>query len=145
MQQGFITVPFKAESGLSQVNGVAKFSAAGVILEFETKLFGLITNGVKEVRLKADDILDLKFRKGVLKRGARIEIRTKNFAKQAQLPNKDGKVTLKLLAEDFDAGLRATTRLHKALSDHAENSMPPHIPVSRLFEDEAEDETRKLD
>ena len=69
MQQSFISVPFKAESGLSQVNGVAKFSSAGVVLEFESKLFGIIGVGVKEVRLHKEDILDLKFRKGVLKRG----------------------------------------------------------------------------
>ena len=79
--QGFTTVPFKTESahGLNQVNGVAKFSSAGIVLEFESKLFGLIGGGVKEVRLAKDEILDVKFRKGVFKRGAKIEIRTKNF------------------------------------------------------------------
>jgi hypothetical protein len=39
--QGFTTIPFKTESehGLTKVNGVAKFSSAGVVLEFEAKLF----------------------------------------------------------------------------------------------------------
>jgi hypothetical protein len=51
--QGFTTIPFKSESehGLTKVDGVAKFSSAGVVLEFESKLFGLIGGGVKEVRL----------------------------------------------------------------------------------------------
>ena len=65
--QTFTSVPFKTESehGLTQVNGVAKFSSAGVVLEFESKLFGLIGGGVKEVRLPKDEILDVKFKKGV--------------------------------------------------------------------------------
>lgn len=65
--QSFTSVPFKTESGLSQVNGVAKFSSAGIVLEFESKLFGLIGNGVKEVRLHLAEILDIKFRKGVFR------------------------------------------------------------------------------
>ena len=42
MQYSFTSVPFKTDSGMSQINGVAKFSSAGVVLEFESKLFGLI-------------------------------------------------------------------------------------------------------
>ena len=45
---GFTSIPFKTESGLSSVNGVAKFSTAGIVLEFESKLFGMIGTGVKE-------------------------------------------------------------------------------------------------
>jgi hypothetical protein len=144
MQQSFISVPFKAESGLSQVNGVAKFSGAGVVLEFESKLFGIIGVGVKEVKLAKEEILDLKFRKGILKRGAKIEIRTRTFAMLAQLPNKDGKLTLKLLPEDYDRALKAVRRLHRAIGEHPDTSMPPHSPVSRLFEDETDDQTKGL-
>ncbi len=52
--QSFTSVPFKTEThhGLSSINGVAKFSTAGVVLEFESKLFGIIGGGVKEVRLQ---------------------------------------------------------------------------------------------
>ena len=70
--QSFISVPFKTESGLSQVNGVGKFSSAGVVLEFESKLFGILPGGVKEARIPIAEILDVKFKKGVLKRGAKI-------------------------------------------------------------------------
>jgi hypothetical protein len=64
----FTSVPFKTESGFSTVNGVAKFSSAGVVLEFESKLFGILPGGVKEARLPLTEILDVKFRKGFLKR-----------------------------------------------------------------------------
>ncbi|MEP6704690.1 MAG: hypothetical protein ABJB34_07785 [Acidobacteriota bacterium] len=146
--QGFTTVPFKSESmhGLSHVNGVAKFSSAGVVLEFESKLFGIIGGGVKEVRLAKDDILDVKFRKGIFKRGAKIEIRTKTFAKLAELPSQDGKLTLKLVRDDFERAQSAVEQLQKDMSEHAAALPPPRSPVSDLFlEDEGNEETSGLE
>jgi hypothetical protein len=144
--QGFTTVPFKTESahGLTQVNGVAKFSSAGIVLEFESKLFGLIGSGVKEVRLAKDDILDIKFRKGVFKRGSKIEIRTKTFTKLAEVPNTDGKLTLKLIRDDFDRGQSAVEQLQKDLSDDAASLPPPRTPVSHLFDEDHDDDTHEL-
>jgi hypothetical protein len=141
--QNFTTIPFKAESGMSKSNGVAKFSSAGIVLEFESKLFGLISAGVKEARLAMDDILDVKFRKGVFRHGAKIEIRMKSLAKLSELPNKDGKVVLKLQADDFDAARDAVARLQKEMKEHNESLPPAHTPVSVLF-DESEDTTRDL-
>lgn len=144
--QGFTSVPFKTESahGLTQVNGVAKFSSAGVILEFESKLFGIIGGGVKEVRLAKDDILDVKFRKGVFRRSAKIEIRTKTFSKLTEVPNSDGKITLNLVRDDIERGESAVLQLQKDLAAHSESLPPPRTPVSDLFTEEAEDETVQL-
>ncbi|CAN5551251.1 hypothetical protein BH10ACI3_BH10ACI3_30080 [soil metagenome] len=141
--QSYTSIPFKAESGLSQINGVAKFSSAGVVLEFESKLFGLISNGVKESRLAAGEILDIKFKKGLFKRGAKIEIRLKSLAKLAELPNKDGKLTLKLQSDDFESARDAVARLQKDMTAQADALPPMHTPVSVLF-DESEDETQEL-
>ena len=144
--QGFTTVPFKAESehGLTKVDGIAKFSSAGVVLEFESKLFGLIGGGVKEVRLAVGDILDVKFRKGLFRHGAKIVIRMKTFAKLAELPNKDGKLTLKLARDDFDRGQSAVEQLQKDLAGYSESLPPPHTPIGELFREEGEDETKQL-
>jgi hypothetical protein len=141
--QGFTSVPFKTEGahGLTQVNGVAKFSPAGIILDFESKLLGLIGTGVKEVRLPLAEILDVKFRKGVFKRGARIVIRMRSVAKLAELPSTDGKLTLKLVRDDFERGKTAVEQLQKDLTDHQESLPPPQTPVSQLFLDETEEET----
>ena len=143
---GFTSVPFKTESahGLSHVNGVAKFSSAGIVLEFESKLFGLIGGGVKEVRLSKDDILDVKFRKGVFRRGAKIEIRTKSFSKLAELPNNDGKLTLKLVYDDFDRGRSAAEQLQRDLASHTDSFPPTRTPVSELFEEDSEEQTKEL-
>ncbi len=132
----FISVPFKTESGLSQIDGIGKFSSAGIVLEFESKLFGIIKNGVKEIRLSTADILDVRFRKGLFKIGAKIEIRLKSFAKLSELPNKDGKITLKIRRDDFTRAQEAVAKLEKDLTEYQESLPPTHTPVSRLFEDE---------
>ena len=144
--QGFTSIPFKTESahGITTVNGVAKFSPAGIILEFEAKVFGLFGGGVKEVRLPLSEILDVKFRKGLFKRGAKIEVRMRTFAKLAELPNTDGKMILKLVRDDFERGQSAVEQLQKDLAGHAESLPPPQTPVSQLFQDETEEETRVL-
>lgn len=146
MNQGFTTVPFKTEShhGLTSVNGVAKFSAAGVVLEFESKLFGVIAGGVKEVRIPIGEILDIKFKKGMMRYGAKIEIRTYNFSVLAELPNNDGKVTLKLIKDDFDRGKDAVERLQKNILEYQSQLPPPQTPVSSLFQEDTEDETKLL-
>ena len=143
---GFTSVPFKteSESGFTSVNGVAKFSAAGVVLEFESKLLGLIGSGVKEVRLPKDEILDVKFRKGFFKRLAKIEIRMKSFGKLAELPNKNGKLTLKLVHDDFDRAQSAVEQLQRDLAEYEATLPPPRIPLAELFMDETEDETKVL-
>ena len=141
--QNFTSVPFKTESGLSSVNGVAKFSSAGVVLEFESKLFGVIGGGVREVRLPLAEVLDIKFRKGFMRRGARIELRTKSFAKLAELPSKEGKLTLKLVPDDFDRAKAAVEQLQKELTQATDSLPPPRTPVSQLF-DEAGDEESHL-
>ncbi len=144
--QSFNSVPFKTESahGLTTVNGIAKFSAAGIVLEFESKLFGVIGRGVKEVRLPLAEILDIKFRKGLFKRGAKIEIRTRTIAKLAELPNTDGKVILKLVRDDFERGRSAVEQIQKDIAAQQESLAPPQTPVRLLFEDETEVETKSL-
>ncbi len=143
MQTGFISVPFKAESGLSQIDGMGKFSSAGIVLEFESKLFGIIKDGVKEARIALDEVLDVKFRKGFLKIGAKIEIRLKDFSQLSKLPSKDGKITLKIKKDDFERAQEAVAKLQKDLTEQRDSLPPAHTPVSRLF-DESEDETKEL-
>ena len=144
--QSFISVPFKTESshGLSQINGVAKFSPAGAVLEFESKLFGVIPGGVKEVRIPIGELLDIKFRKGLFRYGAKIELRTKTFSTLAALPNNNGKVTLKLVRDDFERGQKAVEQMQKDLTGYADELTPTRTPVSQLFEDESEEETKTL-
>lgn len=139
----YISLFFKTESGLSQIDGMGKFSSAGIVLEFESKLFGIINSGVKEARVALDEILDVKFRKGFFKIGARIEIRLKDFTKLSRLPSKNGKITLKIKKDDFERAREAVSRLQKDLTERRESLSPSRTPVSRLF-DESEEDAREL-
>ena len=143
--QSFTSIPFKTNthSGFMNVNGVAKFSSAGIVLEFESKVLGMVPIGVKEARLPIDEILDVKFKKGVFRRGAKIEIRAKSLTSLHELPHSDGKMTLSLHADDFERARDAVDKMQKDMAQHAASLPPAHTPVSVLF-DESEDETRKL-
>jgi hypothetical protein len=141
--QNFTSIPFKTESGMSSVNGIAKFSPAGVVLEFESKLFGIINSGIKETRLAISDILDVKFKKGVFKRGSKIEIRPTSMAALQELPSREGKVVLKIQPADFDRAREAVERLEKELAHRAASLPPTRTPVSSLF-DPSEDNTDEL-
>ena len=90
------------------------------------------------------EILDIKCRKGLFTRGAQIEVRTRTFAKLAELPNTDGKLTLKLVRDDFERAKSAVEQLQRDLTDEIESLPPPQTPVSQLFEDESEVETKPL-
>lgn len=142
---GFISVPFKIDDNFSQIAGIGKFSTAGIVLEYEGKIFGIIKSGVKESKISVDDILDIKFKKGILKRSAKIEIRTKTFSKLAEAPNREGKITLKIERDDIERAEEAVAKLQKDLTEFQENLPPTHTPVSRLFDDsEDENATSKL-
>ncbi len=140
----FISVPFKADSanGLTEYNGIAKFSPAGIVVEFDSVLFGLIGSEVKEVQISSDEILDIKFRKGIYKFFATIQIRLRNFTKLSQLPSYDGKLKLKIKREDFELAQEAVAKLQKDLIEQRE-FLPPIQPPVSLF-DESEDETKEL-
>ncbi len=139
--QNFIAVPFKTESGLSQIDGIAKFSPAGIVLEFESKFLGLIKGGVKENAIALEKLLDVKFRKGLFKIGTKIEIRLRSFAELAQFPNTDGKIVLKIKRDDFEAAREASERLNRSLDEYRGSLAPAHIGVSELFEED----TKELD
>lgn len=146
MNQGYTGVPFKAEkySGLAEINGIAKFSPAGIVLEFESKILGVLPGAVKEVRLAISEILDIKFKKGIFKRSAKIEIRVNSVLKLAELPNTDGKVILKLGRDDLERGETVVLQMQREMAGYQEQLPPPQTPVSSLFADESEEETKQL-
>jgi len=146
MNQAFTVIHFKAEGWPNYANGIAKFSAAGIILEFESKFLGIFSNGVKEVRVSLADIHSVKFRGGFLKVGARIVLRLNSIAKSTKLPNDNGKIVLKIPRDDAEHAREAIAKLEKDMSETAAQLPPPQASVSELFLDPAtEKETQKLD
>lgn len=158
----FIGVPFTASSpnGITEYNGIAKFSSAGIVVEFDSKFLGLIGGEVKEVRITIDEILDIRFRKGFYRFFACIQFRLQNFTKLSALPNDSGKVKLKIKREDYQLAERAVEQTLRFMNENeppfleefaeAEQLPPVQISVNELFDTEkleAKDlrETNKLD
>ena len=145
--ENFVSIPFKASSanGFRSYNGVAKFSTAGVVLEFESKILDLFPTGVRETRLPMAEILDVKFKKGFAGYGAKIEIRLKSLTRLAELPNNDGKLILKLAKVDVERAKAAIAAFESAHADTPSMIAEPGSVVSRLFDEEFDDaETKKL-
>jgi hypothetical protein len=142
MQSGFTTIPFKIEGlhgGLSEAEGIGKFSSAGIVLEFEAKILGLLKTGVKEVRIPLAEILDVNFKKGFFKYSAKIQIRLNNFSRLSELPNKDGKISLKVSRDDFERARETVQTLQKYLNEYTQSLPPAQVSVSELFEDETKE------
>jgi hypothetical protein len=109
-QKLFISVPFEVQTDWAQADGTASFSSVNIILQYGDKTLEsgktfspVIKTVVKESRIELEDILDVKFKKGIFKIGAKIELRLKSFGKLAEIPNKDGKITLKINRADYEA------------------------------------------
>ncbi len=147
MNLNFVAVPFKASTanGLSESTGMAKFSMAGIVIEFESKFLGLIGGDVKEVRIGLDEILDIKFRKGFYKFFCQIQLRFKNVEKLTRLPNEGGKVKLKIKREDFELAEKAfqqtllylsggTTEILPEQQELNDQLPPAQTSVNELFD-----------
>lgn len=142
----FISIPFKTEAhgGFSQTDGLAKFSSAGIVLEFETKILGIVNTGVKEAQLRFDEIQSIKFKRGLFKLGAKIEIRMNTFLKLSEFPNKDGKIILKIPRDQHAEAADVVEKMHKNLQQYNESLPPPQTPVGSLFAPD-EFDTSELD
>ena len=117
--QAFTSVPFKSEHGISQVHGLAKFSSAGIVLEYESKIIGLISTGLKDANIPIEELLDVKFKKSFGKKGGKVEIRLKSFRMLAELPNQQGKIVLKVDGDDRDRAREAVGRITKDIAEYA--------------------------
>lgn len=153
----FLSVPFKASSpnGITEYNGIAKFSPAGIVIEFNSVIIGLIPGDVKEVQIPLHEILDIKFHKGFYGFFSKIQLRLRNFATISRLPNSDNKVKLKIKREDFEIARKAVEQTLQHLNNLqlAQNSqvnenqadyLPPEARTPRSLFDESENTTKNL-
>jgi hypothetical protein len=139
----FITISFKIEGahgGFSVVNGMAKISRAGIVMEFEAKIFGMMKTGIKEVRVALKEIEDARLKKRFFK--STFEIWLNNFKTLSEIPNKDGRIILQISKDDRPRVEEAIRILYSAKSESAALEIL-QTPVSRLF-DETDDAPEKI-
>lgn len=153
MKPGFISVPFKIEgesSGFTHAEGIAKFSAAGIVMEFETKFLGLVKTGFKDIRIPKSEIMDVKLISGFFNTKLesffhnRLVIRLNNYQLMNEIPAKGGKIAMKIQRQDRDRAAAAVAALENQPppEEVSEEELPP-AGVRALFGDEAE--TKELE
>lgn len=134
-QARFVTIPFKIEGahgGFSVVSGMAKISRAGVVLEFEAKIFGMMRTGIKEVRVQLKEIEDAKNKSRFFRHT--LEIWLNNFKTLSEIPNRDGRIILQISKADRPRADEAIRILHSAKSESDALEIL-RTPVSRLFDE----------
>jgi hypothetical protein len=139
MKQGFSIVAFKVDTshGMSKMLGLAKFSAAGIVLEFEEEFLGLVKSGnVREVRIPITDILDIQFGKGFLGLFGSIIVRFKNLASLNGLYTKKGRLKMKVARADRNDAEQVVEVMRRTLN--SEGQELPSATVRQLFGDEAD-------
>jgi hypothetical protein len=153
MKPGFISVPFKIKGdsgGLTHAEGIAKFSAAGIVLEFETKFLGLVNTGFKDVRIPKNEIMDIKLISGFFNTKFesffhnRLVIRLNSYQLMSEIPNKSGKIVMKIQRQDRGRAEAAVAALQSQpqLDEAGEETLPP-AGTRVLFGDEAD--TKELE
>ena len=62
-----------------------------------------------------------------------------------EIPNDNGKITLKLDRDDFERGAEAVERLQRQMAGPEMIDQPEHVPPRSLFETDEDDiETKEL-
>ena len=135
----YISLSFKIDGsqtgGFKTVDGMAKISRAGVVVEFEGKIFGIMKTGIKEVRIPLAEIEEVRVGRKFFKHT--FEIWLNNFRTLSEIPNKDGRVILQISKADRPRAEQAARVLQTARSETDALEIL-QTPVSRLFGDDDE-------
>ena len=142
----YISIGFKIDGaqtgGFKTVDGMAKISAAGVVIEFEAKIFGIMKTGIREVKIPLHEIEEIRVNRKFFKNT--LEIWLNNFRTLNEIPNKDGRIILQISKADRTRAERAATVLQTARSESDALEIL-NSPVSRLFgnDEDAEESNGK--
>ena len=129
------SVPFSisdAYEGLADVDGLARFDADVLTLEFQTKdaFFGLIKSNVQHVQLSLTDLASVHFAKKMLR--ATLTLRVHSLALVEKIPGVSrGEIKLRFARKHRDEAHALASQLQLRLSEHKLERM--------------DDEMRKLD
>src|SRR5882757_8072414 len=109
MKPGFISIPFEVEGdNMARGRGIAKFSPVGIVMELETSFLGFLNHEFKDIRIPRAEIMDVKVVHGLFNTNfekffhTRIHIRLNSYQAMTEIPNKNGRIILKINRRDRD-------------------------------------------
>ena len=116
------TVPFSisdAYEGLTDVDGLARFEADALTLEFQTKdaFFGMNMSDVQQVRIALTDLASVHFVKRML--WATLTLRVHRMALVEKVPGaRRGEIKLRFARKHRDEAHTLASQLQLRLSEH---------------------------
>ncbi|MFV0389569.1 MAG: hypothetical protein ACK5NT_12535 [Pyrinomonadaceae bacterium] len=132
----FISCPFKIHKSISSIYGIAKFSGAGIVIEYREKYIDLIDGELKEIRIPRNEINAAYFRKGFFPFSGYISVSINNLSRALALLTDDGTLKLKVKRKDIALANLAIEALH--------DSFLPNDEANLLLQQPLEQTTRKM-
>ena len=114
------TIPFSIDAyeGLADVEGLARFEADVLTLEFQTKdaFFGMVKSGVKEVHLSLTDLVSAEFSKNMFR--AILKLRARSMMLLEEVPGSNrGEVKLRFARKYRDEAHTLASQLQLRMSE----------------------------
>lgn len=97
-------IPFKSQAyaGFGSINGLLRLDGAALVLEFQTKVLGIVKASPKEVRVPLDQIASITLEEGWFSTSLRIQ--ATNLTVWSSFPESDmGRVVLGVEHHDREA------------------------------------------
>ena len=88
-------VPFTLDAGISKVSGVVRDAEEALVIEYQSKILGLIPSGIKVIRIPYREIEEVFFSTSIFKTRLRIILKTLRSIESFPTPSQ-GELQLKI-------------------------------------------------
>jgi len=117
----FVSLPFTIPNvyeGLAAAHGVAKWTNAGLVLEFQVKdsFIGMVKSGVNEVPIPFNELVSIELKEGWFRK--RLFIRARSLTTLTNVPgHESGHIVLKIARKDLRIAREMVSILRLTLTE----------------------------
>lgn len=120
-----LPLPFsvaRVHAGLSEATGLARMTEAGLTLEYQVRLLGLIRFGIREITVPFGEIAAIQLKKNLLQ--TRIVLQTRSLRTLGAMPgSRTGQLVLRVARRDRETAALLVSALRLHLSELAVNRL----------------------
>ncbi len=123
-----LPLPFsvaRVHAGLSEATGLARMTGAGLTLEYQVRLLGLIGFGIREITIPFGEIAAIHLKKNFLQ--TRIVLQTRSLRTLGGMPgSKTGQLVLRVARRNRETAALLVSAIRLHLSELAVNRLANH-------------------
>ena len=115
------TVHFHSAShgGFGEVKGIARLEAAGIELQFSTRVLGVIKSGLRNLSIPLEALSAARYASGFLWLNPSIELRVRDLSLLSGMPDaEDGRIVLRVKLRDRRAAALFVSELEGMSAQH---------------------------